>query len=424
MIQFLMKGLWRDPSRSLFPFLTVVAGVALTVLLQTVLGGFASDMSWSSARFSTGHVKVSSRAYAKEGDQASNELAYVGVEKLLGELRREFPDLSWTPRTRISGLLDIPDGQGATKAQAPIAGLGVDLLSPDSVDRRVLSLQTALVRGRLPSSPGEILVSDDLTRYLNVQLGETATLIGSTMYGAMSTTNFTIVGTLRFGIRAMDKGYLFADIRDVQAALEMNDAAGEIFGFFPDTLYKRQVAESMAARFNQSRVNESDEFAPTMAAMSQQPGTTELLDIMDVYSSAMIFAFTFVMSIVLWNAGLVGTLRRYGEIGVRLAFGEDKGRLYRAMIMESLLIGLVGSVVGTLLALGPAYWLQVKGWDFSNLMQNATMMMSLVLRAQITPATLFIGFLPGLLATGIGTAISGTGIYKRQTASLMKELEI
>src|SRR5262245_52968182 len=204
MTRFLLKGLWRDPSRSLFPFMTVVAGVTLTVLLQTVLGGFASDLSWSSARFSTGHVKVSSRAYAKEGDQASNELAYVGVEKLLSQLRRDFPDFRWTPRTRISGLLDIPDGQGATKAQAPIAGLGVDLLSPDSVDRRVLSLQTALVRGRLPSSPGEVLVSDDLTRYLNVQLGETATLIGSTMYGAMSTTNFTIVGTLRFGIRAMD----------------------------------------------------------------------------------------------------------------------------------------------------------------------------------------------------------------------------
>ena len=57
-------------------------------------------------------------------------------------------------------------------------------------------------------------------------------------------------------------------------------------------------------------------------------------------------------------------------------------------------------------------------------MQNATIMMNLVLRAEITPVSVFIGFLPGLLATGIGTAISGTGIYKRQTASLMKELEI
>jgi len=423
MTRFLLKGLWRDPSRSLFPFLTVVAGVTLTVLLQTVLSGFGSDMSWSSARFGTGHVKVTSRAYAKEGDQASNELAYVGVEKLLGDLRQQFPQFIWAPRIRISGLLDIPDEQGQTKAQAPISGLGIELLSSGSPDRRVLNLEKALVRGRMPVSPGEILVSEDLARYLNVGLGATATLIGSTMYGAMATSNLTIVGTLRFGIRVMDRGFVFADIHDVQRALEMDDAAGEILGFFPDTIYKKQVAESAAARFNASHASSTDEFAPTMVAMSRQPGM-ELLDIIGIYSGAIIGAFTFVMSIVLWNAGLVSSLRRYGEIGVRLAFGEDKGHLYRAMIVESLAIGLVGSILGTLLALAPAYWLQVKGWDFSNLMQNATMMMNLVLRAEITPMSLFIGFLPGLLATAIGTAISGAGVYKRQTASLMKELEI
>src|SRR5207249_1673894 len=189
---------------------------------------------------------------------------------------------------------------------------------------------------------------------------------------------------------------------------EMDDAAGEILGFFPDTVYKKQVAESAAVRFNESQASSTDEFAPTMVAMSRQPGM-ELLDIIGIYSGAIIGAFTFVMSIVLWNAGLVSSLRRYGEIGVRLAFGEDKGHLYRAMIVESLAIGLVGSILGTLLALAPAYWLQVKGWDFSNLMQNATMMMNLVLRAEITPMSLFIGFLPGLLATAIGTAISGAG---------------
>jgi putative ABC transport system permease protein len=424
MIQFLLKGLWRDPSRSLFPFLTVVAGVTLTVLLQTVLGGFASDLSWSSARFSTGHVKVTSRAYAKEGEQASNELAYVGVEKLLGELRQQLPEFAWAPRIRISGLLDIPDEHGQTKAQAPIGGLAIELLSKETPDRRALNLETALVRGRIPAASGEVLVSDDLARSLSVPLGATATLIGSTMYGAMATSNFTIVGTMRFGIRAMDRGFLIADIRDVQRALEMDDAASEIFGYFPDTLYRKQVAEATASRFNEGRASQGDEFAPTMVAMSKQPGTMELLDILGIYSGAIVGAFTFVMSIVLWNAGLVASLRRYGEIGVRLAFGEAKGHLYRAMIVESLAIGLVGSVIGTLLAMGPAYWLQTKGWDFSNLMQNATLMMSLVLRAQITPVSLFIGFLPGLLATGIGTAISGAGVYKRQTASLMKELEI
>ena len=47
----------------------------------------------------------------------------------------------------------------------------------------------------------------------------------------------------------------------------------------------------------------------------------------------------------------------------------------------------------------------------------------LLIWAQISVVSFFIGFVPGLLATGIGTAISGIGVYKRQTATLMKELE-
>jgi putative ABC transport system permease protein len=120
---------------------------------------------------------------------------------------------------------------------------------------------------------------------------------------------------------------------------------------------------------------------------------------------------------------LIGSLRRYGEIGVRLAFGEKKAHLYRSMIAEALVIGLAGSIVGTALAMGPAYWLQSHGFDISSYMPNSSLMVNGTIRAQISAASFVIGFLPGLLATGIGTAISGIGIYKRQTATLMKELE-
>ena len=51
------------------------------------------------------------------------------------------------------------------------------------------------------------------------------------------------------------------------------------------------------------------------------------------------------------------------------------------------------------------------------------MMLPNVVRARITPFTFVIGFLPGMLATFLGTAISGIGIYKRQTSELFKELE-
>jgi putative ABC transport system permease protein len=93
------------------------------------------------------------------------------------------------------------------------------------------------------------------------------------------------------------------------------------------------------------------------------------------------------------------------------------------MIQESLLIGFLGSAVGTGLGLALSSYLEVTGIDISSLMRNAAIMVPSRLRFQITPAAYFIGFIPGLLATLLGTLISGRGIYKRQTAQLFKEFE-
>jgi putative ABC transport system permease protein len=243
------------------------------------------------------------------------------------------------------------------------------------------------------------------------------------MYGSMATTNFVVVGTIRLGMRALDRGTVLADVADIQAALDMENAVGEVLGLFPDGLYKIDEAAAIKAAFNARHEASNDDFAPVMATMRDQPGVAELGDYISAIYGGIFAAFTLVMSIVLWNAGLVGNLRRYGEIGLRLAFGEGYGHVYRMMITESLAIGFFGTVAGTALGLIPAYWLQREGLDVGALLPNSSMMMANVIRAQISPTTFVIGFVPGLLATVIGTAISGIGIYKRKTASLMKELE-
>jgi putative ABC transport system permease protein len=423
MIRFLLKGLIRDRSRSLFPTLTVVAGVMLTVVLYSWVKGTEVDMIRSNAHFSTGHLKVMSRAYAEEADQIPNDLAYIGLDSLLSDLDREFPGMIFTPRIRFGGLLDIPDERGETRAQGPVAGMAVDLLSSSSPELDILNLESALVRGRLPERPGEILIGEEFSRQLGAKLGETATLISSTMYGSMSTYNFEVVGTIRFGISAMDRGAMVADLEDVQYALDMEDASGEVLGFFEDDIYRDGEAQAMAARFNERYSDPEDEFSPQMVPLRDQGGLSQTLDMASSVSAIMIGVFVVVMSIVLWNAGLMGSLRRYGEIGVRLAMGEDKGHIYRAMIAESLMIGLIGSVVGTALGVSISLYLQIHGLDISASLKNASMMISNVLRAQVTSTSFFIGFIPGLLATLIGTSISGIGIYRRQTARLAKEFE-
>lgn len=423
MIRFLVKGLLRDRARSLMPFITVVLGSLLTVVGFSWINGMVSDLTESSARFSAGHVKVMSRAYAAEADEAPNDLAFAGVRSLVAELERSHPDLVWTPRTRFGGLIDIPDEKGETRAQGPAAGLAVDLRSPGSPERRLLNLDTAVVRGRLPEAPGEILVADAFATRLGIGPGSTATFIGATMYGEMAVRNFVVSGTVRFGVTAMDRGAVLADIADIQDALDMKDAAGEVLGFFRNSVYRDRDAAGLAGAFNAAHRDDTGDFAPEMVTLREQGGLAQLLDFATSVYSAMLVVFILVMSIVLWNSGLMGSLRRFGEFGIRLAIGEDKGHVYRSLIAEGLAVGFAGSVVGTALGLAAAYYLQTKGVNIGSFMKNASIIVTDVVRARVTPASYIIGFGPGFIATFLGRAVSGIGIYKRQTSELAKEFE-
>ncbi|HBY69073.1 MAG TPA: hypothetical protein DEG69_15795, partial [Flavobacteriaceae bacterium] len=136
------------------------------------------------------------------------------------------------------------------------------------------------------------------------------------------------------------------------------------------------------------------------------------------------FIFVLAMSIVLWNTGLLGGLRRYQEFGIRLALGESKGKIYRSRVLEAVLIGIIGSVLGTIIGIAITYYLQVVGIDISGYLNNSSMIMPTVLRSKITPSLFYIGFIPGVVAMVFGTMLAGIGIYKRETANLFNELEV
>lgn len=424
MIKFLLKGILRDRQRSLFPIIIVTAGVLLTVVVHCWLTGILGDMIDLNARFTTGHVKVMTRAYAENADQMPNDLAILGTEALVENLRQQFPNMTWASRIRFGGLLDVPDELGETRSQGPAFGLAVDLFSPNSTEIQRLNIRDALRHGRLPQHCGEILISADFAEKLGVQPGAVVTLVGSTMHGSMSLQNFVIAGTVRFGVEAMDRGATIMDISDAQAALDMNDAVSEILGYFPEIVYHDAKAAAVEQAFNAQYAAAQDEFAPIMSRLKMQSGLAGYLDYVADFRVIALGIFVMAMSLVLWNTGLLGGLRRYGEVGLRLAIGEPKGHVYRSMIYESMLIGIIGSFLGTLFGLGIGYYLQTKGIDISGMMQGATMMVSGVVRAQITPPAYVIGLVPGLLSTVLGTMLSGIGIYKRKTAQLFKELEV
>lgn len=423
MIKFLLTGLIRDKSRSRLPVIVVAIGVMLTVLLHAYLKGFMGDTIEMNARFSYGHVKVMTKAYAGNMDQIPNDMALLGSGKLQSALENKFPEMEWVQRIQFGGLIDAPDMNGETKAQGPALGIGLDLLSARTREPERFSFNKSVVRGKMPEKPGEVLISEAFSEKLKVIPGEKITLIGSTMNGSMTIYNFIISGTLSFGNSVFDRGAVIADIEDVRTALDMPDASGEILGFFRDGFYNDESALSCAGKFNSEYSVNTDEFAPVMKTLSQQGSMGQYVNMAEYWANYVAFFFIIAMSLVLWNAGLLGGLRRYGEVGLRLAMGEEKGHVYRTMIYESVMIGLAGSVIGTFFGLFFAWLLQRYGIDISGLMKSSSLMMPSTIRARIMPSDFYLGFIPGLISTVIGTMLSGIGIYKRQTAKLFKELE-
>lgn len=424
MIRFLIKGLLRDHNRSLYPIIIVAFGVMLTTVLYSFINGQLNDVIDSNARFDTGHLKVMTRAYDKLANQMPNDLALTGVNNLIESLNNKYPNYDWTPRIKFIGLLDAPNENGETKAQNPVFGLAVNLFGENSEERERLNLDKSIVRGRIPKKPRDILISEELAKRMKTGIGHPITLLSTSSSGAMAVQNFVVCGTVKFGIGVMDRGAMITDLSDMQFTLEMSDGAAEILGFNKNKFYIPSEAEKTKVDFNNQFINKGDQYSPLMLTLEDQNGLGEYLQYINTVGFLIVGIFLIAMSVVLLNTGLMSGIRRYGEVGVRLALGEAKDRIYKSLLFESVLIGIVGSVSGTAFGLAIAFYLQEYGIDITETLRNSSIIMSNFLRARLSFASFYIGFIPGLLATLIGTTFSGIQIFKRQTASLFKELEV
>jgi putative ABC transport system permease protein len=423
MIGFLVKGLMRDRSRSLVPVLIVTSGVTLTVFLHAYITGFMGETIDMNARFTNGHLKVITKGLAEKPELQSAEMALMGIEDLSDDLTKRWPGTQWLPRISFGALIDVPDANGNTRAQGIVAGLGLQKIAPGEDEEVRLGLGRSLVEGALPMHQGEALLSQNLAQRLGLIPGNVFTLIGSDAFGSMAMANFTISGTIRFGTEALDRGMVICQLSDVQSWLQMSDAASVLLGFLPDGYYNNKEAIRISQAFNTLQTD-NDDNSPIMLALSQQGSMGQYVQLTETWSFIISLIFVFAMSLVLWNAGLLAGLRRYGEMGLRLALGEEKRHVYWMLVLESTVLGLIGSTFGTLLGLFFSWLMQTYGLDISGLMQGSAVMFPDVIRARITPSDYYIGFLPGVLSTAIGAMLAGLTIFRRQTAKLFKELEV
>ena len=224
-----------------------------------------------------------------------------------------------------------------------------------------------------------------------------------------------------------DRQMMLVDISGAREALDMDNAASAIFGFMHDLYYDDKTVVELRTKYNNQESDSLDIFSPFMLALRDGNQMGTMVDMSNAMLAIMGSVFLVIVMVVLWNMGLMNGLRRYGEVGLRLAIGEPKGHVYRSLIMEAVIIGLFGTVIGTGLGLSLTYYVQEYGIDYSKgieALSNSSMVMPNIFYAKVTPDLFYIGFFPGVLATVFGTMLAGLAIYKREMSQLFKELEI
>ena len=453
MIRFLAKGLVRDRSRSLFPLLAIIITVTLVIFGIGFMEGATNNFLQSTAVISSGHVKVVTKAYKKESNQLPNDLALFDTKNIIQTLSDMYQDYFWTPRITFGGLLDVPDKNGETKEQAPVFALGIDFFSEKSRQVEIWELEKCLISGRLPKDRDDALVSTKLAKQLGIVSGSSITLIGSTMDNAFTTYNFNVVGTFNLYKGQTDRQMMLVDISGARQALDMEGAASEILGYHNSLYYHDEEAVTIRKHFNitysdsiaqilrneeskdilsymngwneintieksklpQQRSNalfdnqmydNSEEwgelsvedpsiYTPTMVALRDDSQLATMVDFSTVALGVMAGIFLVIVMIVLWNMGLMNGLRRYGEIGLRLAIGESKGQVYRSMISEAILIGFVGTLIGTIFGISLTYYVQEFGIDYSEAINqlSTTMVMPNVFYAKVTPELYYLSLI-------------------------------
>ena len=431
MIAFLFRGIFRDKSRFLFPISIVTIGVALVVALVGFMEGVFMGMIDMTANLDTGHLRLVNKPFYDEEHLRPLDRSLAAQKETLKWLEHNTnSDIKWAPRIRWGALLDVPDINGNTKLQTPVVGMALDLKSSDSFEVKRLRLVESLLKGKLPLGKNEMVIGNQLAQSLKISLGQSVTVLGQSFDGGLVADNYTVVGFVKFGVTAMDKKMVLIDLIDAQNTFYMEDTVTDWLGYFPPSFnFTNYVDVKNKINFNLNvwTKNPPKDWAkddvPIALSILDQQNIGSMVKTFTLIKSFVIGIFTFLMMLVLWNAGVLSGIHRYGEMGLRLAFGEPHWKLISTLGIEGLFIGILGSIVGCIIGGTFTWYLQDIGLNMGDAFSKSGLMINDVVRARLTLEGFIQGIIPGIFSSVTGTIIASLAIFKRSEANLFRELE-
>ncbi|MCU0842113.1 MAG: ABC transporter permease [Thiobacillaceae bacterium] len=339
MLKLAFRNIFRNRLRTSLTLAAIVSGVVAII----VSGGFVEDV-FIQLREATIHSRIGHMQVYREGylEFAKREPARYLIEdpKPAVQALQGIPGVAGVmTRLNFSGLAN--NG----RADLPIVGEAVE------VDQEArFGGATTIVAGRplRDSDAYGVLVGEGVAAALHLKPGKYVTLVVNTHDGALNTLEFEVIGVFRTFFKEYDD----RAVRIPQAAsqeLMYTAAVDNLVVSLNETEATDAVLAQVKAKLEplgyevKPWYELADFYEKTVALYRRQFGALQ---------------FIILVMLVLSVASTVNmaVYERTGEFGTMLALGQRRGTVFRLVLLEYSLLGLIGSlaglVLGVLLALG------------------------------------------------------------------------
>lgn len=349
----------------------IAVGVAMLSWTLAYFNGFIGELVKSATSVSLGQVQIASQAYI-DAPAINNTFA---LSKPEIESIRALPGVvEISPRIKVYGLVGNEDRSAVAQI------IGVD---PER-DALTTSVSQAVKTGHWLTTPKPVeqkenpekralpsaVIGHHLARQIGVKVGDELVLFFEAADGALGNELLEVSGILKSGNTGIDRTGVFMNIETLQEIAALEDRYHIAPIKIKDVSKADLIAERISTILKQPNLTPGPLGQPPTIRNARPwgeiiPQIKQLVEVSDGANYIYLIFVYFIIAFGLFNAARMSALERKREFAMMLAIGVPRSKLFWTVLLETIVISVLGAIVGTLLGSLIAWYHQAYGFDMS-----------------------------------------------------------
>lgn len=350
LIQLAWKNIWRNKTRSLVVAGSVMVGIWVGAFTMAYVFGMIDQRLKDAVENEVSHVQIHHPKF--EEDHESRYYLDKGAE-ILQKLNED-------PRVKAAAARSLTFGM-AGSAQASTGGKFVGVDPHD--ENRLTGLQNKITQGEYfkPGSTNKAIISERLAEKLKVKLRSKIVLTFQDTTGNIVAGAYRIIGLYKTYNSGYDDTHIFLRAQDLWVLLGTVGQYQEIAALLKDPTDLDTMIAELRAQYPHSQIESWKEISPELGLM---------VDSFDQYMVIFLIIILLALSFGIINTMLMAVLERVREIGMLMAIGMNRVRVFLMIALETVYLVLLASPLGLLFAYLTITHLGEVGMDLSGLYQE------------------------------------------------------